>query len=660
MLMTTTSDQSSATPVSSGSSCHQSASDLREYPGAPVIALVGSPNSGKSSLFMALTGIRREVGNWPGTSVEVGRGTMKWHDGGRAVVLDFPGAYGLDPVSPDEELTRDLLVGVPQAQRPDVVVVTVDACSLSRSLYLVAQLRETSSRIVLAVTMGDVAARRGISIDPEALGEATGTTVVALDPRRGSGTAALYHALTQAISAPHPSPRHLVVSPPDDALAIEDDRFEWIAAAVGHSHSEAAGTRRTFSDRLDSVATAPIAGPLLFLAVMWVVFQVTTTVAAPLQEALDLWVAGPVSEGVSAVLAAIGLGDTWVSGFVVDGLVAGVGMLLTFVPLMALMFVLLALLEDSGYMARAAVVTDSLMRRIGLPGRAFLPLVVGFGCNVPAVAGTRVLADARHRLLTVLLVPFTSCTARLTVYVLIGATFFGGAGGTVVFAMYLVSILLVVVVGFALRNTLIRTMGADPLVIDLPPYHRPHPGVVFGVTWVRLRGFLRTASGIIVATVAAVWLLSSIPVGGQGTFANTPVSDSAYAAVSRTVAPVFAPAGFNDWQITSGLITGFVAKEAVISTWAQTFALEEPESVDQPGSMGEALDRQFTEASGGHADAAALAFLMFILAYTPCVATLAAQKREIGLRWTMVGVVIQLSVAWTLAVATFQVLRVLW
>lgn len=237
-------------------------------------------------------------------------------------------------------------------------------------------------------------------------------------------------------------------------------------------------------------------------------------------------------------------------------------------------------------MARAAVVTDRVMRRIGLPGRAFLPLVVGFGCNVPAVSATRVLSDQRHRLLATLLVPFTSCTARLTVYVLLGATFFGSAGGTVVFLMYVVSVALVVLVGLLLRKTVIRQWGNDPLVIDLPPYHRPSVKVVLGVTWIRLRGFLRTASGIIVATVAAVWLLSSIPVTGTGTFADTPVQDSAYAAVSEAVAPAFTPAGFGDWQIASGLVTGFVAKEAVISSWAQTFALAEPDDVSQPGTLG--------------------------------------------------------------------------
>ncbi len=641
-------------------SCHQTAGDLREYPGALVVALVGSPNSGKSSLFIALTGLRREVGNWPGTTVEVGRGSMPW-DGasGRAVVLDFPGAYGLDPVSPDEALTRDLLIGVADSDRPDVVVVTIDACAVSRSLYLVSQLRETDARVVLAVTMRDVAARRGVDVDIAALSAATGFTSVAVDPRRREGIDGLRQAIAASAAGPRPVAHH-VEAAPDDEFAVEDSRFTWIAdvaeRAVRHDHD--AG--KSFSDRIDDFATAPVVGPLLFLAVMWLVFQITTTLAAPLQDALDAFVTGPVTSGASALLDAVGLGGTPVAGFIVEGLIAGVGMLLTFIPLMALMFALLSVLEDSGYMARAAVVTDRMMRRIGLPGRAFLPLVVGFGCNVPAVSGVRVLSDSRHRLLTTLLVPFTSCTARLTVYVLVGATFFGSAGGTVVFAMYVISIVLVMLVGLLLRGTVMRRWGADPLIIDLPPYHRPSLRVIGSVTWVRLQGFLRTASGIIVATVAAVWLLSSIPVTGSGTFADTPVEDSAYAAISATFAPAFVPAGFGNWEITSALVTGFVAKEAVISSWAQTFALAEPTEASQPGSLGDELKVQFTQTSGGHPNAAALAFLVFLLAYTPCVATLAAQKREIGMRWTLAGVGLQLVIAWVLAVATFQLLRMLW
>ena len=638
-------------------SCHEDGSALQAPAGAPVVVLAGAPNVGKSTLFNALTGARRTVGNWPGTTVEVGRGGCAVGDR-VADVVDLPGAYSLDPMSPDEELTRDVVLA-DVGERPDVVVVVASAAHLARSLYLVAQVRETALPVVVALTMGDVAARRGIRVDDAALAAAVGCPVVALDPRRRSGVDGLVAAVDAALAAGAAHPRNCGAEPPADELEAADERFAWIDTAVTASVSTRAMTRRTWSDRIDRFATAPVIGPVLFLAVMWLVFQATTTLAAPLQDALDALVSGPVSSAGGRLVDAVGLGDTPVRGLVVDGVIAGVGMLLTFVPLMALMFLLLAVLEDSGYMARAAVVTDRLMSRLGLPGRAFLPIVVGFGCNVPAVAATRILPNARHRVLTALLVPFTSCSARLTVYVLLATTFFPAHAGSVVFAMYVVSIVLVVLVGLGLRATLWRAVGADPLVIDLPPYQRPTLRLSLSVTWLRLQGFLRTASGIIVATVVVVWLLQSIPVG-PGSFGDVPVSGSLYAELSRAVAPLLAPAGFGQWEAVSALLVGFVAKEAVISSWAQTYALAEPTSAHDPGGLGVQLHQTFAMASGGHTGAAVAAFMVFLLAYTPCVATLAAQRRELGTRWTAFGVGLQLVVAWTLAVLVFQVGRVFW
>jgi ferrous iron transport protein B len=647
--------------------CCQEPVDEPGLPDDPVLALVGPPNTGKSTLFNALTGAKVTMGNWPGTTVEVSRGVWKASTatGGSDCgcgkrqrdlsVVDLPGTYSLDPNSPDEALTRELLLEKPVDERPDLSVVTCDASRLTGCLYLVAQLREHGLPVVVALTMTDVARKRGIDVDVAALAKRIGCPVVQVDPRRRNGLDALAATVQAALGKPAPAAR-LVPSAADD-LDLEDDRFAWIADAVKAANGASGRSGPTGSDKVDRWVTAPFFGPLIFLAVMWLVFQLTTTVAAPMQDFLGDLVSGPISDAATTGLKLIGLGDTWVAGLVVDGLIAGVGMLLTFVPLMALMFVLLAVLEDSGYLARAAVVTDRLMRSIGLPGRAFLPLIVGYGCNVPAISGTRILPNARQRILTALLVPFTSCTARLTVFVMMGSVFFGPFAGTAVFAMYVISILIIIVVGLGLRATLWRSEPIEPLVIDLPAYHLPTLRLTASVAWVRLKGFLQTAAGIIVVAVCGVWLLQSIPAQPGGSFGDVPVADSVYAAGARAVAPVFIPAGFGTWESTSTLAVGFVAKEAVISSWAQTYAVEEPADGADPGSLGASVWTSINESSGGHPIPAALAFMVFLMAYTPCVATLSAQWREIGRKWTLFGIAMQLTVAWTLAVAIFQIGR---
>lgn len=663
-------------PPSVKSTCHSGGSSASAGPDAPVVALVGAPNTGKSTLFNALTGARVTMGNWPGTTVEVSRGVWR-SDGppcaccgepvchcegcacysGRIdiTLVDLPGAYSLEPESPDEALTRELLVEGPADERPDVCVLLTDASRLSQSLYLAAQVREHPTRMVIALTMLDVAGKQDIALDLDALSKVAGVPVVGIDPRRRKGMDELSAAVRQALRNPAPTPRESITDA-DDEWALDNDWFNWVATVVEAGTVDPGKAGATRSDRIDRWLTAPIIGPIIFLAVMWVVFQITTVVAAPMQDGLDELVAGPISEGTSALLAMIGLGGTWVEGLLVGGLIAGVGALLTFVPLMALMFVLLALLEDSGYMARAAVVTDRVMRAIGLPGRAFIPLIVGYGCNVPAVSATRVLPVAAQRILTALLVPFTACTARLVVFVMVGVAFFGPNAGTVVFAMYVASVLVIILTGLVLRHTIWRNQPIEPLVIDLPPYQLPTLRLTASVTWVRLKGFLQTATGIIVMTVLAVWLLQATPVRGDGSFADTPVADSAYGVAAQAITPVFEPTGFATWETTSALVVGFVAKEAVISSWAQTYALDEPEE-GEAGALGERIVADFTESSGGHPIPAALAFLVFMMAYTACMATVATQWREIGPKWTLFGVVMQLAVAWTLAVAVFQIGR---
>ncbi|EET78250.1 ferrous iron transport protein B [Corynebacterium tuberculostearicum] len=630
-------------------SCHSTSSMRIAAEGTPVLALVGAPNSGKSTLFNALTGAKVQTGNWPGTSVEVSRGL--WNAQPEAFdIIDLPGAYSLDPMSPDEEFTRDMLVEGPPCERPDVVVVLVDATAPARGLNLAFQIAEYPYRVVIGVTKEDVAKQQGISIDIAALSRVVGMPVVSVNGRRRENLDALEGAVAKAMQT---EPQ--TIRPNADV----DQRFADLDAAekVAVSHENVG---EPLSQRVDRLVLHPVLGPILFLAVMWAVFFITTTVAGPLQDGLEAFITGPVSDAARSILP-----DHWlVTGLLVDGLIGGVGMVLTFAPLLALMFLCLAVLEDSGYMARAAVVTDRVMRAIGLPGKAFIPIVVGYGCNVPAISATRVLGDVRHRILTCLLIPFTSCSARLIVFMMLAQVFFPAHAGSAVFAMYVLSIALVVLVGLALRRTVWRAMPSEALVIDLPAYQLPTFKLTVSVMWVRLKGFLHTAGGIIVATVVVIWLLMSIPVTGGHSFNEeaVPPQDSAYGAVSKAMSPVFAPAGFDSWSLTGPLVTGFVAKETLISTWAQTYAVEDVTD-DAPEEQAESplashIRADFDAASGGHGLAAVWAYMVFLLAYTPCVATVAAQRREIGWKWTLIGFALQLATAWILAVGVFQILKV--
>lgn len=632
------------------------------------IVFIGNPNVGKSSLFNAILGTKARVMNAPGTTVLLEAGEYT-RDGHAWDLIDTPGTYSLLPLSPDEQVAARAALGTHGNPDPDVIVATLDATNIARSLYFLAMILELGRPTVVALTMNDLARKNHAPVDPQELSRALGgLPVVAVDGRTGKGTNELMAAVAGAMDGTpvpdglHPIDPHTI----DVKTWVEsraDERFDWAACVLADMDMRARN-EETFSDRIDRWLLNPVLGIVMFLTIMFLVFQATTWLAGPAQDWIDGSLRDWVTGGVDTIFGWFGPNaiHTWLHSLVVDGIVDGVITVATFIPPMGIMFILLSILEDSGYLARAAFVMDRAMRMVGLDGRAFLPIVVGFGCNLPALAATRTLPDSRQRVLTGMLIPFSSCSARLSVYLVLAYAFFRNQAGLVVFLMYVFSVLLILGVGIALRQVKFRTLTSEPFAISLPPYQCPRIITLLRSVLGKLWGFIRGASSIIITMIVFMWLLQGIPAtANAGSFGDVEdVHDSVYGVVADTVAPIFAPAGFDDWHASAALMTGFVAKEVVVGSMAQSYNIDtgdESESQQGEGTLGAAIRQSFDESSGGHGQAAAIAFLLFTLAYTPCLATVAELKRQYGGKIAMETIGIGLVVAYLLAVIAFQTLR---
>ena len=651
------------------------------------VVFVGNPNVGKSSMFNALLGARTRTMNAPGTTVSITCGQYHYEKpktAGNAQnwqFVDTPGTYSLAPMSPDEQVAVNALTGMSGMPVPDLAVVVLDATALSRSLYLLSMVVELGLPTVVALTMNDLAVRNGCGVDAERLSHLLdGMLVVAIDGRTGDGGKALTDAIAASFEGT-PVPHGLTALPTAtadadmktaDGLSVwaesrADARLDWIAGILRGLDMHAVD-HVTLSDRIDRVLLHPVIGVLVFLAVLFVVFQATTTLASPMQDWIDVTFRGWCTDGLDLLLGLFGpsVSGGWLRSLLVDGLLDGVVTVLTFIPVMGIMFLLLSILEDSGYMARAAFVMDRAMRALGLDGRAFLPIIVGFGCNLPALAATRTLSDSRQRVLTGMLVPFAACSARLSVFLVLAHAFFPKYAGLVVFLMYVASVMVILLVGVLLRHTMFRGLEPEPLMLALPAYQCPRALQLARSVLLRLWGFIRGASVIIISMITALWLLQGIPVtANAGGFAHVDdVHDSAYGVLADAVAPVFAPAGFDDWHASAALITGFVAKEVVVGSMSQSYHADEPDDAASQqageGTLGQKLRASFDQSSHGHGKAAAIAFLLFTLAYTPCLATVAEMRRQFGTKVAARSVLLSLAVAYVIAIIAFQTLRLIW
>jgi len=478
----------------------------------------------------------------------------------------------------------------------------------------------------------------------------------------------------------------------DVDTVIADRRYGWINGLVREVVQRTAVERMALSDRIDKVVTNRFLGIPIFLAMMWIVFKVTTDVAGPYLDWVDGVIGGPITHWVVAILGFIGLGGTWVESMFVDGIVAGVGGVLVFVPVLMSLYLALAVLEDSGYMARAAFVMDRLMHAVGLHGKSFLPMIVGFGCTVPAVYATRTLQNQEDRKLTGFLVPMMSCGARLPVYAVFAAAFFAANAGHFVFAMYILGIALAVLTGIVLKRTLFKGKPPSPFVMELPPYRMPTLRGVWTHMWERTAAFVKRAATIIMLSSMVIWFLLAVPIRGGGTFADTDVDDSLFAGVSGVLSPLFKPAGFGTWQASGSLVTGFIAKEVVVGTMSQIYVGgEEAEEAEESTTFGEDLGDIATSFVGATADTVkatvsiipgvnlmggedeeedtalidalqqaftplqAVAFNVFVLLYVPCMVAVAAQRQEYGTRWMLFNAGYLTALGWVAAVLVYQV-----
>lgn len=501
----------------------------------------------------------------------------------------------------------------------------------------------------------------------------------------------------------------------DPETLIAEARYSAIGDLVRGAVTRPAQDVATASDRLDQLMTHRIWGVPIFLGLMWFVFQLTANVSAPFVDFVDGVINGPVAGWVSGLLALAGLEGSWVEAMMVDGVIAGVGGVLVFVPVLMMLYLAIAVLEDTGYMARAAFVMDRLMSRLGLHGKSFLPMLVGFGCTVPAIYATRTLENERDRKITAFLTTFMSCGARLPVYVIFGAALFGAAGGSLIFAMYLTGIGVAILTSLLFTKLIYRGKPVPPFVMELPPYRAPNLKTVFGSTFDRTKAFVRKAGTVILLVSMVVWLLLSTPLRpSAGSFTDVEPVDSLFGGVSQAVAPLFAPAGFGEWQASGALVTGVLAKEVVVATLAQVYHAEDLAGTGEAGegsfladlggigvAFGEAVIlagqellnivprtlnlflAPFPNAALGELDLlglgeaeesltglqaalaqhftplSALAFCVFILLYTPCMVAMAAMRQEFGSRWALLQGVYTLGVAWFAATLVFQVGRLL-
>ncbi|MBN1446215.1 MAG: ferrous iron transport protein B [Candidatus Omnitrophica bacterium] len=656
-----------------------------------VIILAGNPNTGKTTVFNALTGLRQKTGNWPGVTVEVKEGYFTYRDI-RFRVIDLPGTYSLTSFSEDEKIARDILV----KQKADAVVTIVDSSNLERNLYLVTLLLELEQKVVIDLNMYDIAEEKGITVDTEnfekiiparfvktvasrkegidGLKEVVYETVREENPKTSrinygvelEEIIASLENLVKDFSSPYPSRFFAIrllekdtdfinrVSSTDfygkikEILEAADKRFPEIEDCLMdrrygfiHGVTRECSSRKDLieekielTSRLDRIFTHSFFGGIIFLFFIWLTFSIVFNWGGPFTELLGRFFSFLAANAIN-LLHFLHLPE-WSASLVGEGIITGVGSVLVFLPNIFLLFFIFAALEDSGYMARAAFVTDRLMHKIGLHGKSAIPMILGFGCNVPAIMATRTLETKKDRIITIMALPFMSCSARLPVYLLFTGIFFKKYQGTVLFSLYIIGLLMGLLTAKLFKSAFFRE-ETIPIIMELPPYHAPDIKGMLISAWERSYLFLRKAGSMIFAGVVLVWLLSYFPLSAEYASEN-----SFTGIIGRMLSPLLKPAGFGFWQAGVALLFGLVAKELVVGTLGTVMGGSEP--------LAASLSQLFTPVS-------AYAFMLMTLLYIPCLATVAVIKQEAGAKWAAFATAWSLFIGWVAAVLFYQIFR---
>lgn len=710
------------------------------------VGLIGNPNCGKTTVFNALTGARQKVGNWPGVTVECKSGNFKWQNT-QVEVVDLPGTYSLTTISETASIDERIVCEYILKQQANVIINVVDASNLERHLYLTLQLIEMNIPVIVALNMMDVARMRQINISVDQLSQALGCPIIVLEAHKNKGINDLKNCLVRsdqnvpiktsfqysstisqsittianAISTLSPEQanwtairlleddvfmRRLVSSDVLAKVAAEQDnlrtelnedpdilfadaRYRFIHQLVQQTVTRATTFKQTLTARIDSIVLNRVLGIPIFLATMYCMFLFAINIGGAFQDFFDIGSNTLFVDGLAHGLNSLGA-PTWLTALLASGVGKGINTTVTFIPVIGAMFLFLAFLEDSGYMARAAFVVDRLMRALGLPGKSFVPMIVGFGCNVPAVMAARTLDNKRDRILTVMMSPFMSCGARLAIYTVFTAAFFPVGGQNIVFALYMIGILMAMLTGLLLRKTLLQGDPA-PLTLELPPYHVPTIKTVVLHAWQRLKNFVFRAGKLIIPICVLLGALNAINIDGSLSVADGDVH-SLLSVVGKWVTPIFAPMGIHqdNWPATVGLVTGVLAKEVVIGTLNSLYTQLGHFAALQAGGfdfwsgmhsafasiavnfsqLGSALGNPVLAKAPVHTlsqsvyglmyqrfdgQIGAFAYLLFVLLYFPCVSTTAAMVRELNRGWSLFSIFWTTGIAYGTAVGFYQI-----